>query len=395
MKIYRVGGAVRDALLNLPVTDIDYVVLGATPEQMLAQGYTPVGRDFPVFLHPVTHAEYALARTERKTAPGYRGFVFHCAPDITLEQDLQRRDLTINAMAIAEEGSPEVIDPYGGQRDLSAKLFRHVSPAFTEDPLRILRLARFAARLPEFSIAPETQQLMSDMVAAGEVDALVPERVWQELSRGFMERQPSRMLEVLHACTALARILPELALPWDQPTAAEQNKTYAQTMLLTLDYCAQQNYSLAVRWAALLAELSRGTHHANLKPDVVLESVRQLCVRLKVSAEVRDLAMMTVREQETVAANLSAQETVQLFERCDAFRRPERFVEMLQAGLIHSGVLSLQQRTLKQALFAAQSIPSGHIAQACAQRFPYQPQKIAEEILAVRIAAVELHKTSR
>ena len=395
MKIYRVGGAVRDALLNLPVTDIDYVVLGATPEQMLAQGYTPVGRDFPVFLHPVTHAEYALARTERKTAPGYRGFVFHCAPEITLEQDLQRRDLTINAMAMAEDGSPEVIDPYGGQRDLNAKLFRHVSPAFTEDPLRILRLARFAARLPEFSIAPETQQLMSDMVAAGEVDALVPERVWQELSRGFMERQPSRLLEVLHACTALARILPELASLWDQSTASQHDKTYGQVMLRTLDYCAQQDYSLAVRWAALLAELSRGANHTDLTRAAAIESVQQLCVRLKVSAEVRDLAIMTVREQEAVAASLSAQETVQLFERCDAFRRPERFFEMLQAGLIHSGVLSLQQRTLKQALFAAQSIPAGHIAKACSQRFPHQPQKIAEEILAVRIAAVELHKTNR
>ena len=209
MKIYRVGGAVRDALLGLPVTDIDYVVLGSTPEQMLAAGFTPVGKDFPVFLHPVTHDEYALARTERKTAAGYHGFVFHCAADVTLEQDLLRRDLTMNAMAIAEDSQDgnAVIDPYGGQRDLAQRLFRHVSPAFSEDPLRILRVARFAARMPEFRVAAETEQLMRAMVAAGEVDALVPERVWQEFSRGLMERHPKLNLPLSHCCGNCVRAL--------------------------------------------------------------------------------------------------------------------------------------------------------------------------------------------
>src|SRR5690606_30146534 len=201
MKIYVVGGAVRDELLGLPVKDRDHVVVGATPDDMVARGFTPVGKDFPVFLHPKTHEEYALARTERKTAPGYKGFVFHADRSVTLEQDLARRDLTINAMARAEDGA--LIDPFGGQQDLQARVFRHVSKAFDEDPVRILRVARFAARFTEFSIAPETQSLMPRMVQAGEVDALVPERVWQEMARGLMEAQPSRMLTVLQECGAL------------------------------------------------------------------------------------------------------------------------------------------------------------------------------------------------
>src|SRR5256885_5337521 len=208
MKAYIVGGAVRDALLGVPVNDRDWVVVGATPDDMLAAGYKPVGQDFPVFLHPQTHEEYALARTERKTAPGYHGFTFHADPSVTLEQDLERRDLTINAMAQDADG--RVIDPFGGRDDLRDKVLRHVSPAFAEDPVRILRLARFAARFDDFAVAPQTLALMRDMVRAGEVDALVPERVWQELSRGLMERRPSRMFEVLRACGALARLLPEV-----------------------------------------------------------------------------------------------------------------------------------------------------------------------------------------
>src|SRR5436305_4678557 len=215
MKAYIVGGAVRDALLGVPVNDRDWVVVGATPDEMLAAGYKPVGQDFPVFLHPHTREESALARTERKTAPGYHGFLFHADPSVTLEEDLARRDLTINAMA--QEADGRIVDPFGGQADLRDKVLRHVSPAFAEDPVRILRLARFAARYADFRVAPETEALMRRMVDEGEVDALVPERVWQELSRGLMEARPSRMFEVLRGCGALARLLPEVDRLWGVP----------------------------------------------------------------------------------------------------------------------------------------------------------------------------------
>ena len=205
-RFYVVGGAVRDELLGLPAADRDWVVVGASPQELLDQGYKPVGKDFPVFLHPVTREEVALARTERKVGPGYKGFAFHAASDVTLEQDLARRDLTINAIARAEDGS--LIDPHGGQADLQARLLRHVSPAFVEDPVRVLRVARLAARFPDFSVAPETMELLRQMVAQGEVDTLVPERVWQELSRGLMAQRPSRMMEVLEDCGALRRLLP-------------------------------------------------------------------------------------------------------------------------------------------------------------------------------------------
>ncbi|NCV63965.1 MAG: multifunctional CCA tRNA nucleotidyl transferase/2'3'-cyclic phosphodiesterase/2'nucleotidase/phosphatase, partial [Betaproteobacteria bacterium] len=207
MKTYLVGGAVRDALLGITGADRDWVVVGSTPESMVALGFTPVGKDFPVFLHPQTHEEYALARTERKTAPGYKGFVVHASPEVTLEEDLARRDLTINAMAQADDGS--VVDPFGGQRDLQNKVLRHVTDAFREDPVRILRVARLAARYPDFSVAPQTMALMQDMVRAGEVNALVSERVWQELAKGLMAKQPSRLLQVLRECGALHVLLPE------------------------------------------------------------------------------------------------------------------------------------------------------------------------------------------
>ena len=222
MKIYCVGGAVRDELLGLPVKDRDYVVVGATPEEMLQQGFKPVGKDFPVFLHPRTHEEYALARTERKTARGYHGFDFYTAPDVTLEQDLARRDLTINAIARDSDG--KLIDPFGGASDLKARVLRHVSAAFGEDPVRILRLARFAARL-DFSIAPETLALMRNMTENGEVDALVAERVWQEFARGLMESRPSRMMNVLRECGALARVMPELETLWDDSARAQDRKS--------------------------------------------------------------------------------------------------------------------------------------------------------------------------
>lgn len=257
MKIYAVGGAVRDELLGLPVKDHDWVVVGTTPQAMQAQGFLPVGRDFPVFLHPATREEYALARTERKTAPGYAGFVFHAATEVTLEEDLRRRDLTINAMAKAEDGT--LIDPYGGQADIEAKVLRHVSPAFAEDPVRILRVARFAARFSDFTLAPETLALMQMMVANGEVDALVPERVWQELARGLMEAAPSRMFTVLDDCGALQKLLPEIAALKGVPQRADYHPeidTFVHVMMV-IDMAARLTAPLPSRFAALTHDLGK------------------------------------------------------------------------------------------------------------------------------------------
>ena len=311
-----VGGAVRDALLGLAVKDRDYVVVGATPQQMQALGYRPVGKDFPVFLHPETHAEYALARTERKTAPGYRGFVFHAAPDVTLEQDLVRRDLTINAIAQAEDGT--LIDPFGGVRDIEQRVFRHVSSAFGEDPVRILRVARFAARFVDFTLAPETLALMRRRVEEGEVDALVPERVWQELARGLMEAQPSRMLAVLRECGALARILPELDALWRSGTPAP--------MLQAVDGAAARGFDLALRFARLMHDPA-GSDQVSCQ-----RLVKQACQRLKVPGDCRDLAIMTAREEAHIIslAGCDPDAAVTLFERCDAFRKPQRFGQLLQ-----------------------------------------------------------------
>jgi tRNA nucleotidyltransferase (CCA-adding enzyme) len=304
-RCYTVGGAVRDALLGLPASDRDWVVVGSSPEAMLAAGFRPVGKDFPVFLHPQTQEEYALARTERKSAPGYHGFSFHAAPDVTLEQDLARRDLTINAMAQAEDGS--LIDPFGGQRDLRAGVLRHVSDAFAEDPVRLLRLARLAARFHGFSIAPETQALLVHLVQSGEVDALVPERVWQELSRGLMETRPSRMLEVLHACGALGRLLPGV------DAGAHR--------LRVLDRCAAVAAPLPVRFACLAQRLSAAA------------AAHSLSEHLKVPTDCRELADVMAREHSAVSgsAGLDGEGTMQLLERCDALRRPERFAQLLLA----------------------------------------------------------------
>ncbi|MFY9510808.1 MAG: multifunctional CCA addition/repair protein, partial [Rubrivivax sp.] len=256
---YTVGGAVRDALLGRPASDRDWVVVGSSPEALLAAGYKPVGKDFPVFLHPETGEEVALARTERKSAPGYHGFSFHADPGVTLEQDLARRDLTINAIAQAADGT--LIDPYGGQRDIVAKVFRHVSAALVEDPVRLLRLARMAARWPDFTVAPETATLLQQMVAAGEIDALVPERVWQELSRGLMEQQPSRMFELLRGCGALARLLPEVDRLWGVPQPPEHHPEVdtGLHLMLVLDQAAQLAAPLPVRYACLVHDLGKGT----------------------------------------------------------------------------------------------------------------------------------------
>jgi len=404
MQIYVVGGAVRDALLGLPVQDHDHVVVGGTPEEMVRQGFRPVGKDFPVFLHPKTQEEYALARTERKTAPGYKGFVFHTSADVTLEQDLVRRDLTINAMARAADGS--IIDPYHGQRDLRQRVFRHVSDAFAEDPVRILRLARFAARFPDFSVAPETNALMKRMVAQGEVDALVAERVWQELSRGLMEAKPSRMFEVLRECGALARILPELDALWGvpQPEKYHPEIDTGIHVLQVVDCAAEEGYELQVRFASLMHDLGKAvtpedawpSHHGHEGLGVKL--VEQLCKRLRVPTECRDLAVMTAREHGNVhrAMVLRPNTIVTLFERCDAFRKPARFSDLLKAaecdarGRIGPSASMRhaeypQRAHLEQALKAARGVNAGEIA----ARAP-EPQRIPELVHRARVGAVKL-----
>jgi len=337
--MWMVGGAVRDALLGLPVNDRDWVAVGATPQEMVNAGYTPVGKDFPVFLHPQTKEEVALARTERKSAPGYRGFTIHADPSVTLEEDLLRRDLTINAIAQAEDGT--LVDPYGGQKDLSAKLLRHVSPAFAEDPVRILRVARFAARFSDFSVAPETNQLMQQMVQEGEVDALVPERVWQELARGLMESKPSRMFEVLRACGALARLLPEVDRLWGvpQPPAHHPEVDTGVHLMLVLDMAAQLQTPLTVRFACLGHDLGKGTTRAEELPRHIahearsVKLVQDVCERLKVPTDCRELAETVAREHGNVhrSETLDAAAVMRLFERCDAWRRPQRFAELLLA----------------------------------------------------------------
>jgi tRNA nucleotidyltransferase (CCA-adding enzyme) len=404
MQAYVVGGAVRDELLGLPVQDHDWVVVGATPEDMIAQGFRPVGKDFPVFLHPQTHEEYALARTERKTAPGYHGFVFHTAPDVKLEDDLVRRDLTINAMARAEDGT--IVDPYGGLQDLQDRVFRHVSQAFAEDPVRILRLARFAARFPDFTVADTTLALMRQMVEAGEVDALVPERVWQELSRGLMEQKPSRMFAVLRDCGALARILPELDALWGvpQPPLHHPEVDTGVHMMLVIDYAAEQGYDLPIRFAALMHDLGKGTtppehwpkHHGHegMGPRLITD----LSKRLRVPTDCRDLAVMTAREHGNVsrALELRPNTIVSLFERCDAFRKPERFAQMLLAAECDARGRGHEEHEMRsrdypqapyllRALEAARGVNAGEVA----ARYAENRERIPEAVHAARVAAVK------
>jgi tRNA nucleotidyltransferase (CCA-adding enzyme) len=339
MQIYRVGGAVRDTLLGEAVTDHDWVVVGATPDEMVAQGYLPVGRDFPVFLHPQTHEQYALARTERKSAPGYHGFAFHADPSVTLEQDLARRDLTINA--IAQDADGRLIDPYGGQRDLQARVLRHVSDAFAEDPVRILRLARFAARWPAFTVAPETLALCRQMVASGEVDALVAERVWQELARGLMETTPSRMFELLRDAGALARLLPEVDRLWGvpQPAAHHPEIDTGVHLMAVIDIAARLQAPLPVRYACLLHDLGKGsTPEADWPRHLGHEQrsaklARAVGERLRAPADCRELADVVAREHGNIhrSGDLAPAAVLRLLERCDALRRPERFAQALLA----------------------------------------------------------------
>ena len=379
MQIYMVGGAVRDALLGLPVQDRDWVVVGATPEALAAQGYVPVGKDFPVFLHPASREEYALARTERKTAQGYRGFAVHAAPDVTLEEDLARRDLTINAIAQGDNGV--LTDPYGGQRDIAARVLRHVTDAFTEDPVRILRVARFAARFPDFSIAPDTMALMQRMVTDGEVDALVPERVWQELARGLMAQQPSRMFEVLRECGALTKLLPEVARLWGVPQRAEYHPEVdtGVHLMMVLDMAAQLQAPIEVRFACLGHDLGKGTTPQAEWPRHIGHEERSarllkaLCLRLRVPNDCSELADVVAREHGNIhrSGEFGAAALVRLLERCDAFRKPERFADILLACECDArGRLGLneqpypQRQRLLGALTAAQSVNTAEVAAA-------------------------------
>jgi tRNA nucleotidyltransferase (CCA-adding enzyme) len=397
VKTYIVGGAVRDRLLGLPVADRDYVVVGATPGQMLALGFQPVGKDFPVFLHPQSHAEYALARTERKSGHGYKGFKIYAAPEVTLEEDLQRRDLTINAIAEDETGA--LIDPYGGQRDLAARVLRHVSEAFAEDPVRILRVARFAARFTDFSVAPETLVLMRDMVDNGEVDALVPERVWQEVARGLMEGQPSRMFRVLRDCGALARLFPEIDRLFGVPQPPEHHPEIdtGEHVMRVVDWSARQGHSLPVRFAALTHDLGKGAtppeswpkHHGHEKKGVAL--VRALCQRVRVPAECRELAVAVARDHGNVhrASELRPATLVEMLERLDAFRRPERFEMFLQAcESDFRGRPGYEDRLfpapdmLRQALRVVVAVDVGEVARRA------DPGNIREAVFQARVQAV-------
>ncbi len=397
--IYCVGGAVRDALLGLPVHDCDWVVVGSTPEAMLAQGFKPVGKDFPVFLHPDSHEEYALARTERKTARGYQGFVIHAAPDVTLEQDLSRRDFSINA--IAQDSAGALIDPFNGVADLRAGVLRHVSPAFSEDPVRILRAARFAARFG-FTVAPETLQLMKDMVTGGEVDALIAERVWQELARGLMTSNPARFFEVLRDCGALAKILPEIDALFGVPQPALHHPEIdcgVHTMLVIND-AAQHDYTLETRFAALTHDLGKATTARELLPRHTgheqrsIGLVKALCQRLRVPVQCRDLALLAARYHGDIhrAFELRAETIIKLFQTADAWRRPERFTQLLQACAADArGRTGYAQSAYPQAdyllelLAIARTVDTGKIAQSEQNN----DQAIAARIQQARINAID------
>ena len=337
------GGAVRDELLGLPVKDRDYVVVGATPQEMERLGYKPVGRDFPVFLHPTTHEEHALARTERKSGRGYKGFTVHASPDVTLEEDLQRRDLTINAMAKSEDGT--LIDPFGGKKDLESRVLRHVSEAFAEDPVRILRVARFAARFG-FEVAPQTMALMKRMVVSGETDYLVPERVWQEFAKGLMEREPQRMFQVLEDCGLRQKLAPEI------PSVPKLEGTLAQ------------------RFAMLAWPLKESEAQA-------------LCDRLKVPGEVRELALLACRNRLALRASRLAtpEALLELLKRTDAFRRPERFRELLAVARRDQPIIDTSR--LERALVAATAVDAGAIAASASSA-----REIAELIDRARVEAI-------
>ena len=412
MKTYLVGGAVRDALMGLPMQDRDWVVVGATPQALLDQGYTQVGRDFPVFLHPQSHEEYALARTERKTAPGYTGFAVHADPSVTLEEDLARRDLTINAMALPGYGlradnsfdASDLIDPYAGRADLAAGVLRHVTPAFREDPVRILRLARFAARFEGFTVAADTGLLMQQMVQAGEVDHLVAERVWQELSRGLMEARPARMFAVLRDCGALQRLLPELDRLWGVPQSP-QHRPEVDTgvhAMLVLDMAARLQAGLAVRWACLMHDLGKGTTPADVLPRHIghegrsVKLLQAVCKRLRVPQECAELAEVVAREHGNIhrSGELGPDALLRLLERCDAIRKPERMAQVLLAcecdarGRAGFADAAYPQRPrILQALQRVLAVATAPIAAAAAAQGATGPQ-IGAAVRQARLAAL-------
>lgn len=359
MQVYLVGGAVRDALLGRIAKERDWVVVGATPADLEAQGFLPVGRDFPVFLHPQTREEYALARLERKVAPGYRGFVTEFSPDVTLEQDLARRDLTINAMAQAEDGA--LIDPWGGRADLDARVLRHVSPAFAEDPVRILRVARFAARFAPlgFSVAPGTLELMRSMVESGEANALVPERVWKETERALGEPDPGSFIEVLRACGALRVVMPELDALFGVPQRADFHPEVdtGRHVLLALQVAAARGAPAPVRFALLAHDFGKAATPAGELPAHVGHEaagrapIEALCARLRVPGEFRELALLCARFHTTIhrALELRPGTILELLEQADAFRRPERFAQLLEACECDArGRLGLEDRAYPQ-----------------------------------------------
>lgn len=372
MKFYLVGGCVRDRLLGLPVRDRDWVVVGGSPQQMLELGYLPVGKDFPVFLDPVRHEEYALARTERKTARGYAGFAFHAAPDVTLEQDLARRDLTINAMAQDPGDGDRIIDPFGGQRDLQARLLRHVGPHFIEDPVRILRVARLAARLTDFTVATETRALLRAMVVDGEADALVPERVWREIAQGLMESRPSRMLQVLADCGLIQRRYAELQ--------------GLQRVEPLVDRAADAGLALPARFAVLASACDEPARLADL------------LAKLRVDAESAQIATLLLAQRSRLEQSDTADAVIDVLDRADAVRRPERFETLLQAAQILD-CRGLER--LRTALRAARAVDAGAIAAATAASAAAtapapiaaapagQANAIRDAVRAARVAAIE------
>lgn len=422
--VYLVGGAVRDHLMGAGGGDRDWVVVGATPADMAALGFTPVGADFPVFLHPLTQEEYALARTERKTAKGYHGFSFYAAPDVTLTQDLARRDLTINAMAVPHPASlttiartadrswrpdfTQLIDPFNGERDIEKKQLRHVSGAFAEDPVRILRLARFHARWPDYSVADETMALMQQMVADGEADALVAERVWQELAKGLMGQQPSQMFITLRACGALAQLLPELNALWGVPQRADYHPEVDTGIhaMMVIDKSAQLQADLGTRFASLCHDFGKGTTPTEVLPRHTGHEMRsvhllnEVCDRWRVPKAMRELAEVVAREHGHIhrCQDLSAEAALRLIERCDAFRRPERFQQILLACECDArGRLGLEDVPYVQAerlgaIFqTAHAVATDAVAHQARQAPQFATGKgewIATQIHAARLAAI-------
>lgn len=400
MKTYLVGGAVRDQLLGHPYHERDWVVVGATPEQMLANGFQQVGADFPVFLHPQTHEEYALARTERKQGHGYTGFTVHAATDVTLEQDLLRRDLTINAIARDEDGN--LIDPYHGQRDLEQRVLRHVSPAFAEDPLRVLRVARFAARYRQygFTIAPETQHLMQQLAHAGELAHLTPERVWKETSRALSGAMPHIYFQTLRDCGALAALFPELDALFGVPNPAQWHPEIDTGIhtLMVLQQASMLSAELPVRFAALVHDLGKAKTPLDKWPShrgheqLGLSPVRQLCQRLRVPNPCTELALLVTEFHGHIhrAKELRPQTLLKLFNQCDVWRRPERFAGLLLACEADArGRTGYEQHPypqadyVRQALTAAQQVDVKAIVAA-----GYQGAAIREQLEQQRLTAI-------